>query len=180
MAGKAVFLDRDGTLNEDPGYLSHPEGLVLFPGARDGLVRLKRAGFVLIIISNQSGVARGLIPLGSLPRIHQRLNEMLGPDAAVDDFELCTHHPDEDCACRKPKPKLLLDAALRLDLDLARSWIVGDRRSDLDSGRNAGLRGTVLVRTGHGADEEKELPPGLASHVAADITAAADWILRQG
>lgn len=176
---KAVFLDRDGTINEDPGYLHSPDQIRLFPGAREALARLKRAGFLLVVVSNQSGVARGLIQDGALEAIHDRLNELLGADAAIDHFELCVHHPDDACECRKPKPKLLLDAARALGAELAGSYMVGDRASDVQAGRAAGCKASVLVRTGLGASEESQLKAGEAQAIADRLAEAADWILRQ-
>src|SRR4051812_456247 len=107
---RAVFLDRDGTLNEDPGYLDNAAKLRLLPGVPEALMRLRQAGFLLVVVSNQSGVGRGLIPEGELGRIHSRLNELLPePRPMISHFKLCLHRPDEGCACRKPKPQLLFD-----------------------------------------------------------------------
>lgn len=177
---KAVFLDRDGTINEDPGYLSRPEQLVLLPDVAEALAELRRAGYLLVVVSNQSGVGRGLIEAGMLPRIHDRLGEMLGSsDARIDHYELCTHRPEDSCECRKPKPKLLVDAARALRIDLSRSYMVGDKLSDLGAGRAAGCRGVALVRTGEGARTEKELISGQADFIADSLKQVAGWIARQ-
>jgi histidinol-phosphate phosphatase family protein len=173
---RAVFLDRDGTLNEDPGYLSDPAQLKLLPTVKDALRRLHEGGFVLIVVSNQSGVRRGLIPEGALPKIHERLNELLRP-TRIDHFKLCFHHPEDACECRKPKPKLLLDAARELGIDLKRSYMVGDKYSDLMVGKNAGCRASVLVRTGEGAPTEARLKGGEADFIADTLMDAASWIL---
>ena len=176
---KAVFLDRDGTINEDPGYLRSPDQIRLFTGAKAALARLKAAGFRLIVVSNQSGVARGLIRADALKPIHDHLNELLGPEAAIDHFELCVHHPDEGCACRKPKPKLLLDAAASEGVDITKSYLVGDRLSDVQAGRAAGVRASLMVRTGLGISEETQLKPNEAQAIVDSLGEAADWILRQ-
>src|SRR6478672_1868967 len=130
---RAVFLDRDGTINEDPGYLSDHVLLKLLPGAREALIRLKNAGFKLIVISNQSGVGRGLIEPRAIPVINQRLNELLAP-AVIDHFGLCFHRPEDFCGCRKPKPKLILEAARAQGVEVARSYMIGDRETDLEAG----------------------------------------------
>lgn len=177
---RAVFLDRDGTLNEDPGYLADPDQLRLLPGVGPALARLKAAGYVLVVVSNQSGIARGLIQPGDLPRIHERMEDLLRPfGASIDGYELCFHHPDEDCGCRKPKTKLLLDGAHRFNIDLARSFMVGDKRSDVRAGRNARVRGALLVRTGNGAQDERTLQAGEADFVCDSLAEAADWILSR-
>lgn len=174
----AVFLDRDGTINEDPGYLARPEQLKLIPGVGESLARLKRAGFVLVVVSNQSGVGRGLIDSGALPKIHERMTDLLKPwSVDIDHYELCFHHPDENCACRKPKPKLIVDAAEKLGIDLSCSFMVGDKISDLGAGRNAGLKASLLVRTGEGRSQEPVLKQGEAAFVAETLREAAEWIL---
>ncbi|MCM2276995.1 MAG: UDP-glucose 4-epimerase GalE [Oligoflexia bacterium] len=178
---KAVFLDRDGTLNHDPGYLSHPDQLELLPGAGEALSALKKAGYLLIVVSNQSGVGRGLIDPAAIPRIHARLLELLKPwGIEIDHFELCFHRPDEDCDCRKPKSKLVLDAAAKLGVDVSASFMVGDKLSDLGTGRAAGCRGSILVRTGEGRKQEAGLQAGQASFTADSLLEAARWILAQG
>jgi histidinol-phosphate phosphatase family protein len=175
---QAVFLDRDGTLNEDPGYLDDPAKLKLLPSVAPALRRLREKGFRLVVVSNQSGVHRGLIEKSTLVRIHERLNELLGePYPMIEHFKLCFHHPDEGCDCRKPAPKLLLDAARELDLDVSKSFMVGDKFSDLKAGKAAGCKATVLVRTGEGTHTESLLKPGEADFVADDLQHAVEWIL---
>jgi histidinol-phosphate phosphatase family protein len=180
VKNKAVFLDRDGTLNEDPGYLDDASKLKLLPGVAPALARLIEAGFTLVVVSNQSGVRRGLIQEGSLKLIHERLNALLGkPYPMIRHFRLCIHHPDDDCECRKPKPKLLLEAARDLRLDLSRSFMIGDKFSDVQVGKNAGCRASILVRTGEGETTAAKLKPGEADYVAPGLGEAVDWILHQ-
>jgi D-glycero-D-manno-heptose 1,7-bisphosphate phosphatase len=186
----AVFLDRDGTLNRElEGALARPEQLELLEGAPEGAARLARAGFALVIVTNQSAVARGLCTLDEVRAVHAELARRLGAaGAAPAGVYLCPHHPDlghapyrRACACRKPASGLLRRAARELALDLSRSWIVGDALRDLRAGRAVGAR-ALLVETGKGAREAARLgeldgpPPARAR----DLTAAADWILAQG
>ena len=176
---KAIFLDRDGTLNEDPGYLSHPDQLKLFPGVGEALARLKTNGYLLIVVSNQSGVGRGLIDEANLSKIHARLDELLRPSAVdIDAYRLCLHRPDENCDCRKPRPKLLLDAAREFQIDLTRSYMIGDKTSDLVVGQVAGCRGSILVRTGEGQKTESQIQENQAIFVADTLGQATDWILN--
>ncbi|MFL5813827.1 MAG: UDP-glucose 4-epimerase GalE [Bdellovibrionia bacterium] len=173
----AIFLDRDGTINEDPGYLSDPSMVKLLPGVGEALARLKKAGFLLIVVSNQSGVGRGLIQLEKLPLIHQRMDELLSAHGVkIDHYEFCIHHPDDECECRKPKPKLLLDSGARWGVDLSRSYMVGDRDSDVNAGKAAGCAGSVFLRT-NTADKSFHLNE--ADFSANTLSEAADWILSQ-
>jgi D-glycero-D-manno-heptose 1,7-bisphosphate phosphatase len=188
---RAVFLDRDGTLNVEVDYLSSPDGLVLLPGVTAALQRLREAGFLLCVVTNQSGVARGIFDEETLHRIHERLGELLAADGArLDSIGYCPHLPVDPraneglapyrraCRCRKPLPGLLEDAAQRFDIDLARSFTVGDSLRDLEAGAALGVRG-VLVRTGKGASEERlALATGRPVHAVDDLAAAAEWILR--
>ncbi len=176
---KAVFLDRDGTLNEDPGYINHPSLMKLLPGVGEALASLKAAGFELIVVSNQSGVGRGIIPPHELPKIHARMDELLSHwGVQMDFYSLCTHRPEEGCPCRKPSPQLLIDGAKERGVDLKRSYMVGDKVVDLEAGRAAGVRGVALVRTGHGKETEAS-SSALADFIGADLRAVASWILSQ-
>ena len=177
---KAVFLDRDGTINEDPGYLNHPDRVVLLPGAGEALNALKKAGYLLVVVTNQSGVARGYIKLETLPLINDRINQKLSQwDVSLDVFQMCLHHPDENCPCRKPQPQMLLDAAQKHKIDLSQSFMVGDRISDLEAGKNAGCKAVALVRTGDGQKTELKLRPGDADFVGDSLLQVANWILNQ-
>ena len=179
-AKRAVFLDRDGTLNHDPGYLAKAEEMHLFPLIGEALLDLTKAGFELVIISNQSGVGRGLIPKSELLRIHQRMNDLLAQyHVRIDHLYLCLHRPEENCPCRKPKPKLILDAAQELNLDIRGSFMVGDRESDLKVGRAAGCGGVALVRTGNGAETEKTIKPGDVDFIGDSLCDVARWILAK-
>ena len=163
----AVFLDRDGTLNVDVGYLHALEDLELFPWTVDALRVLKRAGYLLVVISNQSGIALGFIEDGFVERAHQEIQARLQrAGTAIDAFYYCPHHPTasrpelrQDCDCRKPRPGMLHQAARELDIDLSRSWTIGDKWLDVQVGHAAGTQ-SILVRTGWGSHAEKRRPEG--------------------
>jgi len=176
----AIFLDRDGTLNHDPGYIGDPAKLHLLPGAGEAVARLKKMGFLLVVVSNQSGVARGLVDPAVIPELNARLNVLLEEAGGhVDHFEFCFHHPRDHCDCRKPKPLLLTHSAELLGINLGESYMVGDKKSDVLAGRRAGCRGSFLVRTGEGAKEECTLDPGQASGVFDDLGAFVDFLSKQ-
>ena len=182
MGRPAIFLDRDGTLNREVDYLSRPDELELLPGVGPALRELRDAGYLLVVVTNQSGIARGLFSEATLADIHARLRDLLAAEGvSLDHLAYCPHHPSigipgyrVSCPCRKPEPGMLLDAARRLDLDLSASWMIGDSVRDLDAGRAAGTRG-VLVRTGKGAQQEALLEDD--QHASADLAEAASWIL---
>jgi D,D-heptose 1,7-bisphosphate phosphatase len=182
----AVFLDRDGTLNADCGYLSSPEQLRVFPGVGTSLRRLRQAGFKLVVVTNQPVIARGEASETDIAAIHRRLEWDLGKDGAyVDAIYYCPHHPDSGfprersdlkgpCQCRKPGTAMVERAAREHRIELSRSWMVGDQTTDLELARRAGLR-SILVRTGlAGSDRKYEAIP---DHIADDLAAAADAIL---
>jgi D-glycero-D-manno-heptose 1,7-bisphosphate phosphatase len=156
MGERAVFLDKDGTLIEDVPYNVRPEQIRLLPGGAEGLRRLHAAGYRLIVVSNQSGVAHGYFAEEALAGVERRLRQLLA-EAGVPlaGFYYCPHHPDGSvaayrvaCACRKPEPGLLLRAAREHGIDLARSWLIGDILNDVEAGRRAGCR-TILLDNGH-------------------------------
>lgn len=150
MGRRALFLDRDGTLMVDTGYVRDPALVELLPGVTAGLRDARALGFELIIVSNQSGVARGLISEQELARVQARFEELLRTDGIeLDDVRFCIHGPDDGCRCRKPKSGMLEDAAADRGIDLERSVMVGDRDSDVFAGRGAGCT-TILVETSAG------------------------------
>lgn len=183
----AVFLDRDGTLIEEIGYLTRLDRLALFPWSVDAVRLLNRAGFAVVVVTNQSGVARGYFDEGFVREIHRVLDERVAAAGGrIDGFYYCPHYPDatiaayrQSCECRKPKPGMLLRAAGDLSLDLSRSFMVGDRWTDVEAGRAASARG-ILVRTGFGiVDAEQPRPDLEPALVAADLMEATSWILRK-
>jgi D-glycero-D-manno-heptose 1,7-bisphosphate phosphatase len=188
MSNVGVFLDRDGTIIQEATHLSDIDQLELIDGAAQGVHGLNVAGFKVVVITNQSAVARGYLNEETLHDIHQSLQERLGEqDATLDAIYYCPHHPTAgvspyrgECGCRKPHPGMLHQAAEELDIDLGRSFVVGDKAIDVEVGSRVGSR-TVLVRTGYGSQVETEL----GSHdvqpdfVADDLREASAWILAQ-
>jgi D-glycero-D-manno-heptose 1,7-bisphosphate phosphatase len=157
-----AFLDRDGTLIREREYLADPAGVELLPGVPEALRRLRAAGYVLVVVTNQSGIARGLYSLNDYHAVAERVNEVLGrEDALPDATYFCPHHPDltGPCSCRKPATGMYLEAAEALGIDLEASIYVGDRIKDVLPGLKLGGRG-FLVRTGYGLEEEDGLPEG--------------------
>ena len=173
----AVFLDRDGTLIDLVPYLRKPEDVRLADGAATGLRALVASGYALVLVTNQSVVARGEASLGDVARVHARLEELLAAEGvSLDAIEFCPHHPDfgEPCSCRKPEPGMLRRAAQGLGLDLTRSWMLGDSESDLGAAERAGVR-FVLLRTGYGREVEPRVPPSIP--VFEDVSTACQAIL---
>ena len=178
----AVFLDRDGTINEEVEYLSRLEDLRLFPNTGEAIGLINRSGMKAVVVTNQSGVARGFFDEAFLELLHDRISDMLAEKGAhIDRFYYCPHHPTEgrgkyrrDCYCRKPKPGMFQEAARDLHIDLASSYMIGDNQTDMEAALNAGVRG-ILVRTGYGKTADR---PEHASYRASDILDAVQWILR--
>lgn len=173
-----VFLDRDGTLVREVNYGHRLEDYELLAGVPEALRRLADAGYALAIVTNQSGIGRGLFTHADFERFQGRLLADL--DAAgvrIAATYFCPHHPDEDCECRKPSPALLYRARDELGADLARSWVIGDHVKDMELAANAGCRGGVLVRTGHGAEQSRKLGSVRVAGVADDLGDAATIIL---
>ena len=183
----AVFLDRDGTINEQMGYVNHLSRFQLLPGVARAIRSLNEAGLPVVVVTNQSGLARGYFPESLLEAVHAELHRLRAREGAhLDGLYICPHHPEAreerfrlDCDCRKPRTGLLERAAAELGLDLGRSYMVGDRWSDLRCGAAVGAT-TVLVLTGYGRGDAAYVGPGQTvqpDHVAEDLEAAARWIL---
>jgi D-glycero-D-manno-heptose 1,7-bisphosphate phosphatase len=173
----AAYLDRDGTLIAERHYLSDPDRLELVPGTVEALKALKDAGYALVVVTNQSGIARGLYTEEDYRAVARRLTDVLyRSGVTLDGSYHCPHHPDVDgpCGCRKPGIGMYLQAAAQLGLDPARSWYVGDKPTDVLPALALKGRG-ILVRTGYGRDREASVPEGVA--VVDDLTAAAAHIL---
>ena len=176
---RAVFLDRDGTLNVERHYLHDPEALEIIPGAGPALRRLIDVGFDLFIVTNQSGIGRGYYTESDMHAV----NKKLATDLEADGVEFVKVYyapeaPDQDGLGRKPSPKFLHDAASQFDIDLEESFMVGDKIADLGCGWNAGVKKSILVRTGYGAELEKSEPEAVAKAVIVDdVAGAANWIL---
>src|SRR5262245_46542342 len=179
MTKRAVFLDRDGTLNEEKEYLSDPARLVLFPGTGQALRRLRDAGFLLFIVTNQSGIGRGYYSIEDMQRVNERLCEMLAPDGVrFEKIYFAPEAPDRPSRGRKPSPQFLLDARDEFEVDLAKSYMIGDKLIDLECGWNAGVKQSILVRTGYGTSVEAAgQGKPMTAAVVNGLPEAADWIL---
>ncbi|MDP3183429.1 MAG: HAD family hydrolase [Desulfobaccales bacterium] len=181
MSKVTVFLDRDGTINEQMGYINHLSRFVLLPQTIPAIRRLNQAGLKVVVISNQSGAARGYFPVSLVAEVHAHMKNLLTAGGAhLDGIYACLHGPDEGCACRKPEPGLIHQAARDLDLDLKRSYLVGDRLLDVQTAARAGVKG-ILVLTGYGRGEYefiKAKAPAQPVYVATDLLDAAAWIIK--
>jgi D-glycero-D-manno-heptose 1,7-bisphosphate phosphatase len=181
-AKKAVFMDRDGTINVEVQYLHKVEEFEFIAGVPEALKRLKEAGFLLVVVTNQSGIGRGHYDEAALDSIHEHMHEELaGYGAAIDACYFCPHHPEhakghylQECACRKPLPGMLQQAAADLDIDLSQSYMVGDKLGDIEAGINAGCT-SLMVLTGYGAGHAERRPEGV--EIYPDLPAAAEAIL---
>ena len=185
---RAVFLDRDGTIIEEAGYLDRLDRLVFYPYSVDAIRLLNRAGFAVVVITNQAGIARGIVRPGFVGEAHRHIAARVEAGGGrIDAFYYCPHYTTgpvsefvRACDCRKPGPGMLKQAAADLDLDLARSFAVGDRWHDVAAASAVGARG-VLIRTGLGARDEASPEPGTTpAAILDDLAAAAAWILEQG
>jgi D-glycero-D-manno-heptose 1,7-bisphosphate phosphatase len=180
MLRPAVFLDRDGTINEDVGYLSALSHLTLYPWATDAIRLLNRAGYLVVIVTNQGGIGRGVIAADFVPALHREIDRrIVAAGARVDGWYYCPHHPEAlieelraECECRKPAPGMARRAARDLGVDLARSWMIGDKWGDIQFGQAVGAR-SILVRTGWGRLEEEVRPAGQSVDAICDTLADA-------
>lgn len=184
----AVFLDRDGTINEQLGYINHISRFMLLPGVGEAISLLNKNDYIVVVTSNQSGVARGYFPIELVEETNDLMKRELAQDNAyVDGIYFCPHHPDGvlpeyrmECSCRKPDIGLIEKARSELDIDMERSYVVGDRWLDIEFAHNANLPG-ILVLTGYGKGDleyivpEEKIKP---TFVAADLSRAVEWILK--
>ena len=180
MKKRAVFLDRDGTLNVDRNYLSDPAQLEIIPGVGAALRRLIDAGFLLFIVTNQSGIGRGYYTLANMHAVNERLCAELAKDGVrFEKIYFAPEAPEEPSRGRKPSPQFLFDARDEFNLDLAQSYMIGDKLIDLECGWNAGVKKSILVRTGYGAGIEKSQKAVISKAlVTDDLATATDWVLK--
>lgn len=189
----AVFIDRDGTINEETGYVDSLDKFRLLPGVTGAIRRLNESGTPAIVMTNQSGIARGYFSRDVLDNLHKKmLMEFSKQGCHLDSIYVCPHHPDEDCACRKPRPGMLLRAAREHEITLHASYVIGDKMIDIELAHRVGAKG-ILVLTGYGAEELRNNPPLLripagtefnsvpnqADYVAANLSEAVEWVLGQ-
>lgn len=180
MKPRAVFLDRDGTLIEERHYLHRPEDVNFFPGAIASLQRLTAAGYRLMMVTNQSGVGRGYFTMADVLRVHQHMAAMLSQHGvSFDEFYVAPEAPEQPSRGRKPAPAFLWDARDTFGLDLAGSYMVGDKLIDLECGWNAGVKESILVRTGYGEQVWRSAGERLKTAIVAEgLPQVADYILR--
>ncbi len=188
MVNRAIFLDRDGTLNEDPhpGYLADPEKVVLFPKVGEVLFRLKNEfNYLLIVVSNQSGIGRGLLSTSEVDRVNSRINSLLERfNVSIDKFYYCPYHPDfnteEECKCRKPSALMIMKAVEDFNIDLSKSFLIGDSVSDIECGNNAGIE-TILVLSGNGKESLSILQNenNIPRFVATNFEKAGNFIINE-
>jgi D-glycero-D-manno-heptose 1,7-bisphosphate phosphatase len=188
MTQRAVFIDRDGTISEEVGYINHPERFRLFPYAASAIKQLNENGWLAIVTTNQAGVARGYFSEAMIRAVHERMTRDLESEGArIDAIFYCAHHPSVgdppyrlDCDCRKPKPGLITQAARDFDIDLSSSWVVGDRYSDVELARNAGVK-SAFVLSGYGRGEwehQRSSWKHQPNLVADDLLKAVEQIVR--
>lgn len=177
----AVFLDRDGTINEEMGYINDLSRVRLLPGVAEGLKLLQDRGFKLIVITNQSGPARGYFPESLVFEVNQLITRRLAKKGVkLDDFFVCLHGPNEGCNCRKPNPGLVLQALEKYPIELEKSYFIGDKIVDVETGKRLGIK-TILVLTGYGKGELKYVAPKKGIYpdwVAKNLKEAAEIIIR--
>lgn len=189
MKRPAMFLDRDGTINEQMGYINHSSRFHLLPGTGEAVRLLNQKGYLALVVSNQSGVARGYFPRELVDQVHQKMVRLLDEQGAfLDGIFYCPHYPSgkvqeyaHPCICRKPQTGLIQQAQARFEIDMARSYVIGDRISDLQMAQNCGLK-SILVLTGYGlGDMEYVIPHSRVQpfHVAPDLLHAVRWVLEQ-
>ena len=180
LSGYTIFLDRDGTLNPDPGYIKSPDQFELFPGVSEALASLKRAGARLIVVTNQSGVARGLLSREDLDAVHMKLKRLLdGTGASLDAIYFCPHHPDDGCKCRKPNRGMIDQAVQEWGVNLDRSYLIGDHIRDIELAKRIGAR-SILVTTGVVSPQEADRLKAsgvVPDWIASSLAEAADWLL---
>jgi len=185
MKKKAVFFDRDGTLNLDPGYLGDPDKVVLYPNVSKGIKRLKELGFMIIVISNQSGITRKLITHEDVKKVNDKINFLLAKEGtSIDDFIYCPYHPEfddkEKVKCRKPSPLMVLQAEKKHNLNLTQSFFVGDKVTDILCGSNAGCE-TILIMNGKNQSEIISLEKAnkTPNFVASNFLEACNFIEKE-
>jgi len=183
LEGITVFLDRDGTLNEDTGYIASPEGFTLFPGVAKAIARLNREEAWVVLITNQSGVARGLLTFSDVDAIHHKLKvELQAEGGWVDGIFFCPHHPEEGCWCRKPNPGLIEQAQAMMEMDLSRSYVLGDKCLDMVLAQNIGAIGILVTTSPYSHEALQVVQAGAltAAYVASSFPEAVDWVIADG
>lgn len=179
MGSRAVFIDRDGTINKNTGYIDTPDRFEIYPGVAEGIKKLKKNGYKIIIITNQSGIARGFFTVEKLEKIHEKMKKILSDDDdIIDAIYYCPHHPDEKCDCRKPNTQLFEKAIKEHKIETGLSYMMGDRMLDVEAGSKVGLK-TVLIPEKKEMVriemEESEIKP---DHISKDFKLGVEWIIN--
>jgi len=184
MPFPAVFFDRDGTINYDPGYLGNPDLVELYPGVPEGISDLKKAGFKIVVISNQSGIARGLISVEDVISVNNKINLLLQiKNTSVDAFYFCPFHPEfslpGESECRKPSPKMVFEAAEEMKIDLSNSYMAGNSEDDVECGLNSGLK-TILIKSTMTEEKISYLhnQGKIPTFVAENFSEACNYIIK--
>jgi len=179
MANKTVFIDRDGTINANTGYIKTPDDFKIYKGVAEGIKILNNMGYKVIIITNQSGIARGFFNEEMLEKIHEKMKKELSEKGAtVDAIYFCPHHPDEKCNCRKPEPGMLQKAMKDFDVDVQKSFIIGDRMLDVEAGNKIGVKTVLVPENKKKVDiemQESNITPDI---VCDDFYSGVEWIVK--
>ena len=175
----AVFIDRDGTINVNVGYLDNPERFKMYPGVTEGIKLLKKNGFKIIVVTNQSGIGRGYFSIKTLEKINQKMkNELSGKGANVDAIYYCPHHPEDNCNCRKPRTGLLEAAIKEFNLDISLSYIIGDRMLDMEAGHKIGCKTVLVPEDRDKIEKEMEESNIQPDHICDNFYSGVTWILK--
>jgi len=180
MANRAVFVDRDGTINVNYGYISSPDEFKMYPNVAKGLRLLHEKGFKIIVITNQSGIARGYFSKEKLDVIHNKMKDELSQEnVEVDAIYFCPHHPDEKCNCRKPQPGLLQQAIKDFDIDIGKSFFIGDRMLDVEAGRKVGCKTVLIPEDKKLVEKEMRESNEEPDYIGDDFYTGALWITEE-
>jgi D,D-heptose 1,7-bisphosphate phosphatase len=179
MGDRVVFIDRDGTINVNFGYIDNPDDFEMYPGVKEGIKLLKDKGFKIIVITNQSGIARGYFSEETLENIHQKMkNELSKKGASIDAIYYCPHHPKDKCNCRKPNTGLFQQAVKELNIDVKRSFIIGDRMLDIEAGYKIGCKTVLVPENKEKVEQEMKESSIKPDYVCDDFYSGVGWILE--
>ena len=179
MGNKAVFIDRDGTINKNVEYLDNPNEFQMYPGVAEGIKTLKDSGFKIIVITNQSGIARGFFTEDTLIQIHDRMKQELSEKGAtIDAIYYCPHHPNDNCSCRKPKTYLFEKAIKDFDIDTSQSFVIGDRMLDVEAGNKIGCKTILIPERKEQVKKEMEESEIEPDFIGNNFESGVEWILK--
>lgn len=180
MGYKTVFIDRDGTINVNVEYLDTPDNFQMYPGVAEGIKKLQDAGFKILVVTNQSGIARGFFTEETLNKIHERMkNELSEKNASIDGLYYCPHHPDDNCDCRKPKTAMFEKAIKDHDVDVSQSFIIGDRMMDVEAGKKIGCKTILVPERKKMVEIERKNSSVKPDYICDDFSSAVSWILNK-